>query len=78
MSDANPNTVTLDRQGVLWFTGQSGIYGRLDPNGTMAVAVATAASPMSLIECCGVQSQASGSSTFSRSTARRTQAENKW
>jgi virginiamycin B lyase len=29
--DANLNTATFDRDGVLWFTGQSGIYGRLDP-----------------------------------------------
>lgn len=28
---ANLNTATFDRQGVLWFTGQNGIYGRLDP-----------------------------------------------
>jgi virginiamycin B lyase len=28
---ANLNTATFDRQGRLWFTGQSGIYGRLDP-----------------------------------------------
>jgi len=28
---ANLNTATFDGQGVLWFTGQSGIYGRLDP-----------------------------------------------
>jgi virginiamycin B lyase len=28
---ANLNTATFDRDGVLWFTGQSGIYGRLDP-----------------------------------------------
>ena len=28
---ANLNTATFDRQGVLWFTGQSGIYGRLEP-----------------------------------------------
>jgi virginiamycin B lyase len=28
---ANLNTAAFDRQGVLWFTGQSGIYGRLDP-----------------------------------------------
>jgi len=28
---ANLNTATIDGQGVLWFTGQSGIYGRLDP-----------------------------------------------
>jgi virginiamycin B lyase len=27
---ANLNTATFDRRGVLWFTGQSGIYGRLD------------------------------------------------
>ena len=28
---ANLNTATFDRRGLLWFTGQSGIYGRLDP-----------------------------------------------
>ena len=28
---ANLNTATFDKRGVLWFTGQSGIYGRLDP-----------------------------------------------
>jgi len=27
----NLNTATFDKQGVHWFTGQSGIYGRLDP-----------------------------------------------
>jgi virginiamycin B lyase len=30
-SYANLNTATFDRRGVLWFTGQSGIYGRVDP-----------------------------------------------
>lgn len=30
-SYANLNTATFDLHGVLWFTGQSGIYGRLDP-----------------------------------------------
>jgi virginiamycin B lyase len=36
--EANLNTATFDRQGVLWFTGQNGVYGRLDPkSGTMAV-----------------------------------------
>jgi virginiamycin B lyase len=35
---ANLNTATFDRRGVLWFTGQSGIYGRLDPRaGTVRV-----------------------------------------
>ena len=28
---ANLNTATFDRRGILWFTGQSGIYGRLEP-----------------------------------------------
>lgn len=27
---ANLNTATFDKRGVLWFTGQSGVYGRLD------------------------------------------------
>jgi virginiamycin B lyase len=27
----NLNTATFDHKGILWFTGQSGIYGRLDP-----------------------------------------------
>src|SRR5215469_14751621 len=36
--NANLNTATFDRQGVLWFTGQNGVYGRLDPKtGTMMV-----------------------------------------
>jgi len=29
--DANLNTATFDKSGVLWFTGQSGVYGRVDP-----------------------------------------------
>jgi virginiamycin B lyase len=29
--NANLNTATFDGQGVLWFTGQGGLYGRLDP-----------------------------------------------
>jgi virginiamycin B lyase len=28
---ANLNTATFDKRGRLWFTGQSGVYGRLDP-----------------------------------------------
>src|SRR5437868_9241157 len=36
--NANLNIATFDRQGMLWFTGQNGLYGRLDPkSGTMAV-----------------------------------------
>jgi virginiamycin B lyase len=30
-SGANLNTATFDNEGVLWFTGQAGVYGRLDP-----------------------------------------------
>jgi virginiamycin B lyase len=29
--NANLNTASFDGAGVLWFTGQSGVYGRLDP-----------------------------------------------
>ena len=29
--NANLNTASFDLDGVLWFTGQNGIYGRLDP-----------------------------------------------
>lgn len=29
--DANLNTATFDADGMLWFTGQNGIYGALDP-----------------------------------------------
>jgi len=29
---ANLNTAAFDGDGMLWFTGQNGIYGRLDPN----------------------------------------------
>ncbi len=28
---ANLNTATFDGRGILWFTGQNGVYGRLDP-----------------------------------------------
>lgn len=35
---ANLNTATFDRQGILWFTGQNGVYGRLHPSdGAMSV-----------------------------------------
>jgi virginiamycin B lyase len=34
----NLNTLTFDRRGRVWFTGQSGVYGRLDPRtGAMQV-----------------------------------------
>jgi virginiamycin B lyase len=32
-ANANLNTAAFDGDGVLWFTGQNGIYGRLDPKG---------------------------------------------
>jgi virginiamycin B lyase len=36
--DANLNTAAFDGRGRLWFTGQSGVYGRLDPRtGDLAV-----------------------------------------
>ncbi len=36
--NANLNTATFDRDGTLWFTGQSGVFGRLEPkSGAMAV-----------------------------------------
>ena len=31
--NANLNTATFDRKGILWFTGQNGVYGRVDPAG---------------------------------------------
>lgn len=34
---ANLNTATFDGDGVLWFTGQTGVYGRLDPAGQVDV-----------------------------------------
>jgi virginiamycin B lyase len=35
---ANLNTAAFDKRGILWFTGQSGVYGKLDPaNGQMTV-----------------------------------------
>ena len=30
--NANLNTAVFDTNGILWFTGQNGVYGRLDPN----------------------------------------------
>ena len=36
--DANLNTAAFDGDGMLWFTGQEGVYGRLDPaSGTVAL-----------------------------------------
>lgn len=36
--ESNLNTAAFDRQGRIWFTGQTGIYGRLDPrSGEMRV-----------------------------------------
>ena len=36
--DVNLNTATFDKRGRIWFTGQSGVYGRLDPRtGAMEV-----------------------------------------
>jgi virginiamycin B lyase len=29
--NANLNTATFDKKGILWFTGQKGVYGRVDP-----------------------------------------------
>jgi len=29
--NADLNTATFDRKGILWFTGQNGVYGRVDP-----------------------------------------------
>ncbi|AYZ64405.1 lyase [Burkholderia multivorans] len=37
-ADANLNTAVFDKRGHLWFTGQSGVYGELDPaSATMRV-----------------------------------------
>lgn len=37
-ANANLNTAAFDGSGVLWFTGQNGVFGRLDPvSGQMAV-----------------------------------------
>ncbi len=30
-ANANLNTPTIDKNGIVWFTGQSGVYGRVDP-----------------------------------------------
>lgn len=30
-ANANLNTATFDRKGILWFTGQNGVYGRVEP-----------------------------------------------
>ena len=51
--NANLNTATFDPSGILWFTGQNGIYGRLDPR-TGAIAVFDAprgAGPYGITTC---------------------------
>jgi virginiamycin B lyase len=30
-ANANLNTPVIDKEGIVWFTGQSGVYGRVDP-----------------------------------------------
>src|SRR5215467_11413006 len=30
-ANANLNTATFDKKGILWFTGQAGVHGRVDP-----------------------------------------------
>jgi virginiamycin B lyase len=35
--NANLNTAAFDGRGVLWFTGQNGLYGSLDPQGQVQV-----------------------------------------
>jgi virginiamycin B lyase len=35
--DANLNTAVFDADSTMWFTGQSGVYGRLSPDGRMEV-----------------------------------------
>jgi virginiamycin B lyase len=37
-ANANLNTATFDRKGILWFTGQNGVYGRVDPASGMVQA----------------------------------------
>jgi len=32
LRDANLNTASFDGDGILWFTGQAGVIGRLDPH----------------------------------------------
>lgn len=36
-TNVNLNTATFDRDGTLWFTGQSGYFGRVDPDGKVHV-----------------------------------------
>ncbi len=36
-ADANLNTATFDGDGVLWFTGQRGVYGRIEPGRDLEV-----------------------------------------
>jgi virginiamycin B lyase len=37
--NANLNTASFDRHGMLWFTAQNGVYGRLDPKSGRDVGV---------------------------------------
>src|SRR3954469_21543187 len=31
-TNANLNTLVFDKEGLVWFTGQNGVHGRVDPN----------------------------------------------
>src|SRR5271165_3558190 len=63
--NANLNTATFDRRDVLWFTGQNGIYGRLDPkSGTICYSMPheapalTASPPRRMARCSSRRSPA--------------------
>ena len=63
--NANLNTATFDHKGVLWFTGQGGIYGHLDPaSGKMEIFKASRG-----VEPYGISTTPEGSFTLPRSPA---------
>ena len=47
-ASANLNTPTIDGKGVVWFTGQSGVYGRVDPADRQGRCLGVAQGPRAL------------------------------
>ena len=51
---ANLNTLAFDRTGIVWFTGQSGVYGRADPKTGKVDAWKAPKGPRPRLDrCCG-------------------------
>ena len=49
---ANLNTAVVDKRGIVWFTGQNGVYGRVDPKTSKVDAWASPRGPDRIVCAC--------------------------